>query len=297
MRSSIVLLITLVLIVALAALIAIALDVVQNTSQTVEKKKALIQKTLLAQNIVKMLNKSSVKIETPTDLQQFLALPYYLKTDEIEITITFDSAAKGLNPNLLMQKRGNRDSVNTELLFLFDKILLYYNVANKELFLAMIEDTLDSDLNERMPGSELSLYDRRFAQGRIENKKKFQMLIDAYVKLTEDGNIKKVPWEKLVSFYNHAIDINYISAELLAVMLSYADEASLKNFLGSRGVYSSIDNLPLPKEERLKLKKYGVTTFVPIVQGHLCMKRPKHDECVRFVYNLAEKKVLDIALF
>ncbi len=295
MKKSITLLITLALIVAISSLIAIGLHIVQNASKEVQQKKSLIQTAAFVHDIAKILKEKSGDINSSDGLELLMSLPIDLTSDEIEAHISFDSAAKGVNPNNFFKKERNKTVLNYDYILLFDRILQTNNVQNKELFLALIEDSLDKDLDERIPGSEIALYDKRFAQGSIENYRKFMMLVDHYVLLTEDPNIYTIPWKEILGFYSKRIDFNYISPKLLSYMLPYLDIESLKKLTTDKKMnYGDWKDLPLAKEYKDELKKYNIAFFVPVVQGDLSIKQGHDRSFSRFVYDIKEKKVVDI---
>ncbi|WP_201338764.1 MULTISPECIES: hypothetical protein [unclassified Nitratiruptor] len=295
MKKSIILLITLILIVAISSLIAVGLHIVQSASKEVQQKKALVQIATFVHDIANILKQKSQDINSSDGLEILISLPIDFTSDEIEVHVSFDSAAKGINPNNFFKKEQNKTVLNYNYILLFDRILQTNNVQNKELFLALIEDSLDKDLDERIPGSEIALYDKRFAQGRIENFQKFMMLINHYVLLTEDSNIYTIPWKKILGFYNKKIDFNYISPKLLSYMLPYLDIESLKKLTIDKEMnYDDWKELPLAKEYKDELKKYDITFFVPVIQGKLRIKQGQERSSAIFIYNIKEKKVVDI---
>lgn len=295
MRKSIVLLITLALIVAISSLIYVGFEILEQGSKETEKKRTLIQSTLFFSRLIEILKQREGDINSSEGMETLILLPIELKNEEVEIRVEFDSAAKGINPNNFLKKEANKSVIDPNYVLLFDRILQTYNVQNKDLFIAMIEDTLDKDLDERIPGSELALYDKRFAQGSIENERKFQILVDSYVRMTEDGNIKKVPWDDLLSFYAKRIDINYISPKLLRFILPYLDEEAIRKLTNERDrLYEKIEDMHLAKEDRDELKKYDVSSFVPVIFGELKMELGDRKGRVRFVYDIKQKKVLNI---
>jgi len=295
LKKSIVLLITLALIVAISSFIYVGFELLDQSSKNTQKKRALIQNTLFFTQLVEILKQKGSDINSSQGMETLILLPIELKSKEVKIYVEFDSAAKGINPNNFLKKMEKKSVIDPNYVLLFDRILQTYNVQNKDLFIAMIEDTLDKDLDERLPGSELALYNKRFAQGSIENKKKFQLLIDSYIQMTEDGNIKKVPWDELLSFYAKQVDINYISPKLLRFILPYLDEEAIRKLTSERDrVYEKIDDMRLAKEDLDELKKYDVSSFVPVVFGELEMKLSDRTAFVRFVYDIKQKKVLDI---
>ena len=289
LRGSIVLLITLALIAAISSMIAIGMGFLDRSEGEIEKKHAFIQTIAFTQDTVSILNKKAKEINSSDALDLLVMTPIELKTDEMELAITFDSAAKGINPNNLIKIVNKKKRINADYVLLFDRILQNANVQNKELFLAMLEDSLDDDLNERLPGSEIALYDRRFAQGRIESLQKFMMIVDHYVKTTEDSAIYAIPWKRILSFYAKDIDFNYIDPYLLRQMLPFLDEEQMRKF--HAGGFEKFEDLHLPREDIDELKRYNVTFFVPVIEVNMTAKGQGRSS---FIYNIEKRKVLDI---
>ena len=295
MRKSVVLLITLAIIVAISALVYSGLSIVDKAFSEVEKKHSLIQTDIFFKSLIDVLKKRSKEINSSEGLEVLIYMPIELISDEIEARVEFDSAAKGINPNNFLKVENKKEQINPDYVLLFDRILQRADVLNKELFIAMIEDSLDKDFDERVPGSEIALYDRRFRQGSIENFKKFDMLIKHYILLTEDGNINKIPWKSILSFYSKEIDINYISPILVEYILPYEDlELIKKVFINKTSIYKDVNDLPLPKEDKEELKKFDVSGYVPIIEGNLTIKQGKNVSFARFVYDIKNKKVLEV---
>jgi len=296
LRKSIVLLITLALIVAISSLIAIGLNIVDNTAKETQKKHSLIQTSIFVDNITEILAKKSGDINSTDGLNLLISLPIELNTKEIKASIKFNSAAKGLNPNNFLTKENNKTTINPDYVLLFDRILQSKNVQNKELFIATIEDTLDNDLEERIPGSEIALYNKRFAQGMIENYKKFAMIVDHYVRLSEDPNIYKIAWKKILGFYSKTIDFNYIEPELLSYILPYVDGETIVNLTTKKKqIFYDWKELPLASEYKKILKKYHISFYAPIIEGNFTIEQAGEQSFARFIYDIKEKKVKDIA--
>ena len=295
MRKSIVLLITLALIIAISSFIAIGLDIVDKAAKDVEKKHFLMQTDVFVNNITSILAKKTGDINSSDGLDLLFSLPIDIKSDEINAHIEFNSAAYGINPNNFIKIEHNKRVFNPEYILLFDRILQSENVQNKELFIAMIEDTLDKDLDERIPGSEIALYDKRFAQGSIENYKKFQMIIDHYVLVSEDPNIYKIPWRDILNFYSKKIDFNYISPILLKYMVPFLDNETIKKMTTDKeDIYREWKDIHIADEYKRELKKYNITFYVPVIEGKLTIKQGSYKSFARFIYDIQKKRVLDI---
>jgi len=289
------LLITLALIVAISALVYIGLGVVNKASKEVEDKHFLVQTDIFVNSVIDVLKSRESDINSSEGFELLLNLPIDLISEEVRAHIEFDSAAKGLNPNNFIKVVNKKEKINPDYVLLFDRILQSADVLNKELFIAMIEDTLDKDLEERIPGSEIALYDKRFLQGKIENFKKFEMIMEHYMKLTQDGSIKKIGWRDILGFYSKKIDVNYISPLLVRYIIPYADDELIKKVFVDRVVlYKSVDELNLPKEERDELKKFNISGFVPVVKADVNIEQGNTKSSATFVFNIKKKKVLDI---
>jgi len=263
--------------------------------KVVEEKHHLLQTSALMNNITQILKEKSKEFNSSESLEILITLPIELESEGLRLSFTFDSTAKGINPNNFLKKKNHKISLNPDYILLFDRILQTADVQNKELFLALIEDTLDKDLDERMPGSELSLYNKRFAQGKIENYKKFKMLIDQYIILTEDANIYKIPWKDILSFHSSKTDFNYISPKLLEYILPYLDKETLLSLTTKRKkLIKNWKALPIAKEYKKELKKYDIVFYAPIVKGKFQFQEEEKKGKAIFVYDIKNKKVLEL---
>ncbi|SMC10185.1 hypothetical protein [Nitratiruptor tergarcus] len=297
MKKSIVLLITLALIVAISSLIYIGFELVDKSAKTVEGKHNFLQSVSMINDIKKILEQNKKDINSTDGLDLLFSMPIDLKAENITVHVEFSSAATGINPNNFVKTVNKKQLINSHYILLFDRILQNANVLNKELFLAMIEDTLDKDLEERFPGSEIALYDRRFAQGSIENFQKFQKIIEHYITLTQDGNINKIPWVKILGFFSKKIDFNYINPILLHYMLPFLDKEALQKLTTDKeGVFTKMKELHLSKEDKEELKKYDIAFYVPVIKVDLEIEERSNKSFAHFIYDLTTAKVKDIAI-
>ena len=294
LKKSIVLLITLALIVSLASFIAIGLHYVQQAQIQITSRQSFLQSLVFASSIENILAKYAKDINGSDELSLLFDLPIDIKSQEVSAHIEFTPVATGLNPNNMIKKVGKKIIFDANYILLFDKILQDANVLNKELFLALLEDSLDNDYEERIPGSEIGLYNKRFAQGRIENFQKFSLLLDRYVLLTKDENIYKIPWKEILSFNSQEIDFNYISPKLLYYMLPFSDNETVAKLTTQKNdILKGWSDLHLPQEIVKELKKYHISFFVPIVEVQLSGSAIKG--VTQIVYDIKKKKVVDIA--
>lgn len=295
LKKSIVLLITLALIVSLAVSIAVGLHYVQQAQTQITSRQSLLQSFVFAHSIENILARFAQDINGSDELSLLFDLPIDIKSQEVNAHIEFAPVATGLNPNNIVKKVVDKKIIfDANYILLLDKILQDANVLNKELFLAILEDSFDGDYEERIPGSEIGLYNKRFAQGRIESFQKFSLLVDRYVLLTKDENIYKIPWKEILSFNSQTIDFNYISPKLLYYMLPFSDNETVARLTTQKSdVFQGWSDLHLSQEIVKELKKYHISFFVPIVEVRL--SGSAIEGVTQIVYDIKKKKVIDIA--
>ncbi len=273
----------------------------------VSNKRFLVQSDVLLSNMFAILKNASADVNDSQTLDIFLSVPltFSSKAFDTMVNITFASAASVPNLNWLVPD-GNgtkkRDPyapipANPVLESYLDRILSVYNVSDKILFLSMLEDSVDKDLNERVSGSELALENPDFTQGHVYDMAHFMQIVDAYEKVTLDMQVRKIPWEKLIGFTADGLDLNRISPEALAFLAPEIPPESIAKFTSERTQdYQSLDDLPLERETKEKLKKLKVVFYSPKVSGDILIGNGERKLHVAFMYDLGSKKVSDIEI-
>ena len=307
MKKAIALLITLSLITIISVIVSKIITIMDNSLKEINKREALIQFDTLFNDIKKILDRSVTDINDSTSLELLFLLPYSFNDIEsgININIEMESDSSKINPNLLMDVNRSKindenhgEQINKDIYSLFDRILLNYNIQNRELFLSMLLDTIDEDKEERYPNSEIANFNHFFQNGEIINMRHFKQIIKRYRDLTLDKNIDNIPWDMLIGFRSKIIDFNYITPELLSFLLPSLDKESLyKITLNKLVTYDNFDELELPNDLNEQLKRYNIKFFSPEIWCIIDFQFNEYSKNISFQYNLKEKKVSYIEEF
>jgi len=144
------------------------MGILDRSYAKVSEKRFLIQSDVLLANMFGILREASTDVNDSEGLDALLAVPLSFETDAFDasVAITFESAARVPDINLLVERNVSRRNgadayapqpLNPVLEEYLDRILTVYNVSDKILFLSMVADTIDADLEERVAGSEVAL--------------------------------------------------------------------------------------------------------------------------------------------
>jgi len=304
LKKAIALLITLSLITLISVIVSKIITIMDNSLKEISNRSSLIQVDILFNDIKKILDKNFVDINDSTTLDMLFLMPYSFSDAKtgISVNIEIESDSNRVNPNLIMDinrsKKGSIETINRDIYDLFDRILINYNVQDRELFLNMLLDTIDMDNRERYPNSEIVNYDHFFQNGEIINIRHFKQIVKRYRDLTLDKNIDKVPWDILIGFRSKIIDFNYISPELLSFLLPSLDKEKLYKLTLNRVLpYDSFKDLELPDELNEQLKRYNIKFFSPEIWCIIDFQINGYHKNISFQYNLKEKRVSYIEEF
>jgi len=306
-RKGIALLITIAFVTAIAALIAVAGGVLNKGFAHASEKAFAVQSNVLLSDIYTLLRQNSKDINTSDGLDIFLSVPLFFENKErgIMADISFNSDAARVNVNKLLADRNTSRAANpdeplryrTAYEEYFERILTVYNVSDTILLISMIADTIDDDLTERAPGSEIALQDPDFTQGHIFNMRHFRQILDAYKKATLDYSVDDIPWDTLIGFRNDSVDFNHISPDVLRFMDPTIDEGTVAELTTERiDLFSAFTQMPLTPESSKLLQDMNVTFYSPLVVGKMNIIGDKHKVTYTFAYDLSTQKVSDFAV-
>ncbi len=177
-----------------------------------------------------------------------------------------------------------------------EHILSVYNISDKMLLLAMIADTVDDDLDERIPGSEIALIDPLFSQGNIYSLEHMHQIVKAYVRETRDISVYEIPWESLLGFRSSDVDFNHVTEDVLYHMAPELRESLLFYTTEREEVFDSYDTIPLDAESKVLLDALGVVFYSPEVRGTMNITSSDHSVEIEFSYNLMTKEVSHIEI-
>jgi hypothetical protein len=314
LKKAVALLITLALIAIASSIVSMIVSVMDDSLKEVSKKSNLIQSNILFRDVKRILEKNMGDINDSMSLELMFLFPLSFSdaTSGISIDIELQSDSMKLNPNLIVMENNESNTTSNradETLFdtlrvdeniynFIDEILDRYRIADRNLLIAMMLDTIDEDTNERLPNSEIANTERSFKNGAIESYEHFEKILQHYRNLTLDKNVDTVPWEKLFGFRSRVIDFNYIEPELLGLMLPRLPQDQLYNVTTSRiETYDSLEELPFDFDQKEKLKRYNVAFFSPEVWCNLTFTFDKYSKTLSFQYNLNKKRVSYIENF
>ena len=298
---------TLAFVTAIAALIAIGGGVLQQGFKQTETKTFLIQSNAFLPSIFTILQQNSSDINSSEALDVLLSVPLFFenKQNGLMMDITFASDASKVNINRLIPS--GEDAVpkpgdaaipmNPAVEAYLSRILTVYNVSDTILLISMIADSIDMDTNERSTGSEITLNDPDFMQGRLYNMRHFRQVLDAYKRQTLDYNVDDIPWERLIGFRNDKIDFNHIEAETLQFIDPALDAATLAELTTKRTeTFGRLEELPIMPESRQRLKEMGVDFYASNIVGTMNLMSKERKVTYTFAYDLAEQKVSELAV-
>ena len=305
-RRGIALLITIAFITAIAALIGIAGTIIDRAFTETARQATLVQSNIVLSNIQTLLNRNTKDINDSSTLDVLLSLPLFFGDPQAGIMtdLSFVSDASAVNVNLLVDKAAGTSGdayaplpLRAAYQTYFERIFQFYRVSDGELLMAMIADTIDSDLNERLPGTEITLQNPDFTQGQIFDLRQFGRILDAYKRQTMDFSVDAVPWQTLIGFRNESIDFNHITADALHFIAPDIDDKTLVELTTDRvDVYEQFTGLPLSEEDLKMLKEMNVEFYSPLITGKLHVMGDKQKVAYTFAYDLSTQKASQFAI-
>ena len=239
MKKAIALLLTLsFLIIAIGLIGSIFLIYKKLTTNSFEYSVA--EDSFIVQSVKKELKK--VNINNSDDLKSLLFYHFTFDKDNYHVTVSFSPIFNKININEYY-KNGH---INYYFDDIMNRICDKYDISNCEFLKDLMLDTLDSDKNERMDGSEIRLY-KPFINGRIYNKEQFIKILDYYEIKTKDKNIEKVPWFDIFDFNSLYTNCNNLSFSIADILGVSPNCNSLKSFYGSKFM-KNLDIMPFDKK-------------------------------------------------
>ncbi len=304
-RKGIALIITIAFVAAITALIGISSGLLDNAFKRISNKLFLIQSNVVFADFIGVLKEASRDVNDSLGLDIFLSVPLYFENEanSIIVDISFESQASKVNINHLIKETGSKKekesfepiAMQTAYEEYLNQILAVYNLSDKILLLSMIADTIDSDLKERLSGSELALSDPFFTQGQIYSLHHFEQITAAYKKQTLDFNVDLVPWDKLIGFQADQIDFNHINPEVLQHLVPALDPESTSLYTTDKvDIYESMEDLPFEAETKKLLQGMNVVFYSPYVHGKMNINNDARTMQIAFTYDLSEQKVSNI---
>jgi len=288
-RSAIALIITLFFIMAMTLLVGISSGLSDRALKRVEKERFLIQANRISHDVVTMLNQITKDLNGSDDLDMLIDLPVLLD-DEVSgmhVEITFESASSRLNINSLVDENG---TIQKEYYNLLESVLINNQVLDPSLFLSLVADTIDSDIEERVVDSEIATLDPFYSNGEIIDMKHFNKIIQKYIQMRDDLAINQIPWSKLISTVGKNIDINHVTPELFAeIFTNFAPDEVLEYTLGRKETYNKMEDLEVDDFTKEYLQKLGISFYEPLIKCNVLLKVNEQTGIISFYYDLSGK--------
>ena len=305
-RKGIALLITIALVATITALLTVSTGILDNSFKRISNKLFLIQSNVFFKDFITILKNSTDDVNDSDSLDIFLMIPIAFASEhkDVSFDVSFVSEASKVNVNHLVsdsnssKKREAFEPIPMQRAYesYLEHILSVYNVSDKILLLAMIADSVDNDLDERIPGSEIALNNPLFSQGGIYSIEHFRQILKAYTRETLDYSVYKVPWNDLLGLRNEAVDFNHINSEVLYHIAPELQEVVPFYTTERIEVYESLDGIPLDSATKEHFDQLGVAFYSPEVRGTMNIANSDNSVEIEFSYNLKTKEVSHIEI-
>jgi len=275
-------------------LVAIMSSSFENAFNNVSKKQFIIQSNVFFRDLKGILKNNVSDINSSEELEFLVNYPIQIDNEDndISISITFSSDSSKVNINQILDAN---QTIKQHYVESLDFALASFNVIDRAFFTALILDTIDTDEEERIFGSEIVLQEQFFKNGKIENFDHFDQIVNYYKQTREDAQIDKVPWTQIIAFNGNKIDFNHISQDALWFILKRYDREFLKEVTVDRlDIYSSFDELFFNEEDKKNLQDFKVDFFSPKVVCKALVRQANQSGELLFSYNLNTKEVSNI---
>ncbi|WP_456480671.1 hypothetical protein [Nautilia sp.] len=258
---------------------------------SVSKKASSSSNVYIAQNSVLIKDTLTALSEITEDINSSKKLDGIFTTffisdekGEFRAVYTITPLFNKIDINAFLQN----GKINKNINFFLDNVLEYYEIQNPALFKDLLLDTIDTDKTEREGYSEIILNDPFFQNGKIYNFKHFELIEKYYVKITDDKNIYKVPWKKLIFFSDgskHILEcslLNKKTAEFLG--LQFNGKPTCENILTEE------NNQTVQNFDIIEFKNKNDFLIKINIQYFINEKKESFD----IIYNIHTKKAVSI---
>lgn len=244
MRRSIAIFMVLFFIIALFGVVAKLFEI-YNSYTSNNFGRVINQNSLLIRDVKNILE--NVEINSSDQLEEILiSFPFSSKDGDFRGVIDINLVSNRININNYLKKKSINRAIDNFLTLLFDKYEINDPIFLKDIFL----DTLDKDLEERSGFSEIKLEDSNFVNGYID-KNVLLKIIEYYYKKSEDDNIYKIPWDRLITFYDTPAYCSFVDKEIMEVLgyekscIEIIENPKFKKKLEKLGIISFTKNRPI----------------------------------------------------
>lgn len=289
MKKGVVLLSVILLITALSVIILKGISISENFLKQSSKSLFLSQGNKTFLDTISFLKQNTQMIKDAKSFKLIEGLPIIIddSKNDFQIKLTLKSAANRLNINNLLK---NHSRVNQNFYDFLRYILMKNEISDANFFLSVLLDVLDKDDDERAYESEFNIREKKAVDGRIHSLVQFKMILDYYVKKTQDAQIYNIEWEKIIAFEEIKADYNYLNDTILF----YLSEFYGINTTKKDELVNSYEELYLDDEDKKAFKDLNIEFYVPVFDCDLLLIQGEAQMNVKFHYDIPEKKVYKI---
>ena len=290
-KKGVVLFVTLMMIMLLLAVVSIFLNKTKETKDNVTYENALIQTNLIMQDLLLYLK----KIKFDEDMIYYAAkAPFPLGFEDSSVIIKIDSAQKYIDINTLITSSVTNNITADK----FVSLLYKYNISQPELFLNILQDTIDTDIEEKNSGlqSEIILTVPTFRNGKIYSKIHLNSIIDYYFDKTGDKAIYEFPFDDVFGFSSSSIDMNFVSMDVMNILFDDANSYILEIIAKHAKVYDTIGDLPFDEYYTNKINQgvlgHSISTNTTLLKVKMdLIYKTQFKSSISFDYNIDSKGI------
>lgn len=234
-------------------------------------------------------------ITTAEELDLAMRLPLQLETKKGDFILkaTLTSPYNRLNINRLISSDGNISEPHVALMM---KIFAAHPIADPDILIKLVFDTIDTDRIERARDTEIADSCPDLKNGLIANEEQFNLILARYIKITRDTAVLSIPWSSYIGFEGEKMDFNAVNAETLSLILPTTSLEQIraltlyrtKAFISKEEAIAAESALSGVFDTYFFIYKPN-TSYNLLCDVHI--NENSREEHLKFHYNLLDKKV------
>ncbi len=227
------------------------------------------------------------------DLAMRLPLQLENKKRDFSLKAQLSSSYNRFNINTLMSPDGK---VNDANIALFMRVFTGHPIADSDMLLKLILDTIDTDTVARATDTEIRESQSDFKNGLIANEAHFNLILSRYIEITRDTAVLSIPWNLYIGYEGEKMDFNAINAETLSLILPNTSSEKIRSLTQFRTKAYVTKEEAITAEPALGavFDNYFFIYKAGISYNLVCdvrLSENSHEEHIKFQYNLLDKKV------
>lgn len=294
-RDGIVLMMTLILIALLMGIVALVLTQSEKLSRLGNNPFAQSSSLRIVNDLEQQLPALLSGINSAEELDLAMRLPLQLESKKGDFILKAQLASPygRLNINRLMEPDGKINETNLALLM---RIFALHPIADADILIKLILDTIDTDTIERGIDTEITIMKPDFKNGTIANFDQFNRILERYVDLTRDTAILSIPWNRYIGFDGEKMDFNALNPEILSLVLPKLSAEKIRSLtLYRTKAYTTREEATAAEPALGTIFDNYFFIYTPGQSYNLLcdvrLNENAYEEHVRFQYNLLDKKV------